>query len=108
MSNSLSTALLNIGYQRQPWRATGITCPRAQLPREPWHRLCSCLVAKAYNAGAELVAQEVYDVDPAVTCLTARDYLLYSYYCALIHIGGCPIQLEGHPCAAQPYRCHGY
>jgi len=70
--------------------------------------LCSCLVAKAYNAGAELVSQEVYEVDPAVTCLTARDYLLYSYYCALIHIGGCPIQLEGHPCAAHPCRRHKY
>ena len=88
--------------QHQPLRARHSAGLRASASPLIAALLCSCLVAKAYNAGAELVSQEVYEVDPAVTCLTARDYLLYSYYCALIHIGGWPIQLPDHPRAANP------
>ena len=59
-------------------------------------------MSKVYNAGAELAAQDVYEVDPSVTCITARDFLLYCYYCGLIHIGArrcrCGVvQFTSHP-----------
>ena len=61
-----------------------------------------------YNAGAALAAQEVFEVDPAVTCLTARDFLLYSYYCGLIHIGVSSfnlfhLSLPSHAFPSQPF-----
>lgn len=38
-------------------------------------------------AAVPVLESEVYDVDPAKTGMTPRDFLLYCYYGGLIHIG---------------------
>ena len=38
-------------------------------------------------AAAPVLEAEAYDVDPAKTGMTPRDFLLYCYYGGLIHIG---------------------
>ena len=54
--------------------------------------MCRCLLTKCYNAAVPVLSEEVSEVDPSKTALTATDFLLYCYYGARIHIGESPSQ----------------
>ena len=49
--------------------------------------MCRCLLTKCYSAAVPVLSEEVSEVDPSRTALTATDFLLYCYYGARIHIG---------------------
>ncbi|KAK3264603.1 hypothetical protein CYMTET_26676 [Cymbomonas tetramitiformis] len=46
-----------------------------------------CLLAKMYHAAIEILAQEVYETDPAKTGLVPRDFLLFCYYGGMLQVG---------------------
>lgn len=48
---------------------------------------CRCLISKSYSAALPLLDAQPANVDPSKTALTARSFLLYCYYGAMLHIG---------------------
>lgn len=46
-----------------------------------------CLLSKCYNAALPILEEEILDVNPDVTAVTARDFLLYFYYGGMIYTG---------------------
>lgn len=46
-----------------------------------------CLLAKCYGAARGLLEEDIFEVDPKGTCLTATDFLLYCYYGARLCVG---------------------
>ncbi len=48
---------------------------------------CSCLLANNPGAATAVLERDAFDVDPALTGMAVRDFLLFSYYGGLIHIG---------------------
>jgi hypothetical protein len=49
--------------------------------------MCRCLLAKAYNAAAQLLELELTEFDPARTAVSATDLLLYCYYGGMVATG---------------------
>jgi hypothetical protein len=58
-----------------------------------WHPCCyfhetrRCLLSKCYSASAQLVEEDIFDVDPSKSACTPQDLLLYSYYGGMLCIG---------------------
>ena len=52
---------------------------------------CSCLLANNPGAATPVLERDAFDVDPALTGMAVRDFLLFSYYGGLIHIGSLPL-----------------
>ncbi|KAG1678888.1 hypothetical protein FOA52_003556 [Chlamydomonas sp. UWO 241] len=46
-----------------------------------------CILSKMYSAAAEVLADDVYDVDPPKTAITPTDFFLYCYYGGLAAAG---------------------
>ncbi|PNW71934.1 hypothetical protein CHLRE_16g671100v5 [Chlamydomonas reinhardtii] len=46
-----------------------------------------CLLSRCYNAAAEVLGQDIYDVSPAATTCTPTDLFLYCYYGGMLAIG---------------------
>ena len=49
--------------------------------------VCRCVLTKNYNAALPILRHPAYDVDPELSGMTAKDFLLYAYYGGLIYIG---------------------
>ena len=47
----------------------------------------SCLLSKIYNAAAEVVEADMFEVDPTRTGVTVTDFFLYCYLGGMISIG---------------------
>jgi hypothetical protein len=46
-----------------------------------------CVLSKCYSAALPVLDQEVDDVDPKKTAMTAKDFLLFGYYGGLVYTG---------------------
>ncbi len=46
-----------------------------------------CVLSKFYSAALPILDQEVDDVDPKKTAMTAKDFLLFGYYGGLVYTG---------------------
>lgn len=46
-----------------------------------------CLLSKCYNAALPLLEEDVLEVNPEVTGVATRDYLLYFYYGGMVYTG---------------------
>lgn len=72
----------------QPLRSAVEKARPAPATLTPQHAflLQAALAAKCYAAASDALAEDVHDVDPKGTGLTAKDFLLYCYYggCALV------------------------
>jgi hypothetical protein len=71
-----------------PWRRlqTPARAPTAafHLPTPPGP---SCLLSKCYNAGAPLVAADIFRVEPSKTAVGPTDLLLYCYHGGMVAAG---------------------
>lgn len=60
-----------------------------------------CLLSHCYNAAADVVSEDIFDVAPQQTTCTPTDLFLYCYYGGMVCIGGhgqrCLGCLLGHP-----------
>lgn len=69
------------------------TKQKASLPRLAWpppngpRTLARCLLAKTNNAAAELLAEDVYEVEPSKTAMTPTDFFLYCLYGGMLAAG---------------------
>lgn len=55
--------------------------------KDDFHSCFRCILSKCYSAALPVLDQDVDDVDPKRTAMTARDFLLYAYYGGLIYTG---------------------
>jgi hypothetical protein len=46
-----------------------------------------CLLSKCFNAAVPILTQQVFEVVPAATGLTSRDFLTYCYYGGMCFAG---------------------
>eukprot|EP00955_Chlamydomonas_euryale_P047523 353707-Chlamydomonas_euryale.AAC.5 len=62
---------------------------RAPNPTDPTTAspLRSCILAKIYNGAADVIADDIYDVDPQRTATTPTDFYLYCYYGGIVAAG---------------------
>lgn len=74
---------------------------RITVPQPALLNFCSCLLAKMPSAAVPVLEVEVFDVDPAKTGMTPRDFLLYCYYGGLIHIGTLLLRDSVQACSMQ-------